>query len=82
MKIGVLKFLICKSENRDLKNMDLEKIIDLAKMLSKPWQIATYSLSVLLVISLLGNIFLATQEVEVILEADNNIDSDIVQTQG
>lgn len=62
--------------------MDLEKIIDLAKMLSKPWQIATYSLSVLLVISLLGNIYLATQEVEVILEADNNIDSDIVQTQG
>lgn len=41
--------------------MDLEKIIDLAKMLSKPWQIATYSLSVLLVISLLGNIYLATQ---------------------
>ena len=66
----------------DLKIMDLEKIIDLAKMLSKPWQIATYSLSVLLVISLLGNIYLATQEVEVILEADNNIDSDIVQTQG
>lgn len=62
--------------------MDLEKIIDLAKMLSKPWQIATYCLSILLVISLLGNIYLATQEVEVILEDDNNIDSDIVQTQG
>lgn len=62
--------------------MDLEKIIDLSKMLSKPWQIATYFLSVLLVISILGNIYLATQEVEVILEADNNIDSDIIQTQG
>lgn len=60
--------------------MDLEKIIDLAKMLSKPWQIATYFLSVLLVISILGNIYLATQEVEV--KADNNIDSDIIQTQG
>lgn len=62
--------------------MDLEKIIDLAKMLSKPWQIATYVLSLLLLLSVLGNIYLATVENEIILEADNNIDSDIIQTQG
>lgn len=62
--------------------MDLEKIIDLAKILSKPWQIATYFLSILLVISLLGNIYLATEEVEVTIEADNNIESVITQTQG
>jgi hypothetical protein len=62
--------------------MDLEKIIDLAKILSKPWQIATYFLSILLVISLLGNIYLATEEVEVTIEADNNTESVITQTQG
>lgn len=62
--------------------MDLEKIIELAKILSKPWQIATYFLSILLVISLLGNIYLATEEVEVTIEADNNIESVITQTQG
>lgn len=62
--------------------MDLEKIIDLAKILSKPWQIATYFLSILLVISLLGNIYLATEEVEVTIEVDNNTESVITQTQG
>lgn len=51
--------------------MDLEKIIDLAKILSRPWQIATYFLSILLVISILGNIYLATEEFDVILEQDN-----------
>ena len=62
--------------------MDLEKIIDLAKILSKPWQIATYFLSILLVISLLGNIYLATEEVEVTIAADNTTESVITQTQG
>lgn len=51
--------------------MDLEKIIEIAKMLSKPWQIATYVLAVLLLLSVLGNIYLATQEVDVIIEQDN-----------
>lgn len=59
--------------------MDLEKIIDLAKILSKPWQIATYVLSLLLLLSVLGNIYLATVENEIILEADYNTDSFINQ---
>lgn len=59
--------------------MDLEKIIDLAKMLSKPWQIATYVLSLLLLLSVLGNIYLATVENEIISEADYNTDSFINQ---
>ena len=59
--------------------MDLEKIIDIAKMLAKPWQIATYVLSLLLLLSVLGNIYLATVENEIILEADYNTDSFINQ---
>jgi hypothetical protein len=62
--------------------MDLEKIIELAKILAKPYKITTYILAVLLVLSICGNIYLATQEVEVVLEADENTESVINQTQG
>lgn len=51
--------------------MDLEKIIELAKILAKPYKITTYILSVLLVISILGNIYLATQNVDVVVEQSN-----------
>lgn len=51
--------------------MDLKKIIELAKILAKPYKITTYILSVLLVISILGNIYLATQNVDIVLEQDN-----------
>lgn len=60
--------------------MDLEKIIELAKILAKPYKIATYILTLLLIISVIGNIYLATQEVEVIFNADDNIESIISQT--
>jgi hypothetical protein len=50
--------------------MDLEKIIELAKVLAKPYKIATYILALLLLISVLGNIYLATQEVDIIVEQD------------
>ena len=62
--------------------MDLEKIIELAKILARPYKITTYILAVLLIISLLGNIYLATQEVQVVLEADNNSESNVTQNQG
>ena len=62
--------------------MDLEKIIELAKILARPYKITTYILAVLLIISLLGNIYLATQEVQVVLEADNNNESNVTQNQG
>ena len=55
--------------------MDLEKIIELAKILAKPYKITTYILAVLLILSLLGNIYLATQEIDVVVE-QNNSDSD------
>ena len=51
--------------------MDLEKIIELAKILARPYKITTYILAVLLIISLLGNIYLATQNVDVIVEQSN-----------
>ena len=60
--------------------MDLEKIIELAKILAKPYKITTYILAVLLILSLLGNIYLTTQEIEVSFDANNNIDTNINQT--
>ena len=51
--------------------MDLEKIIELAKILAKPYKITSYILAVLLVISLLGNVYLATQEISVVVEQHN-----------
>ena len=62
--------------------MDLEKIIELAKEIARPYKITTYILAVLLVLSIAGNIYLATQEVEVVLEADENTESVINQKQG
>lgn len=60
--------------------MDLEKIIELAKILAKPYKITTYILAVLLILSILGNIYLATQEIEVSFDANNNIDTNINQS--
>lgn len=62
--------------------MDLEKIIELAKILARPYKITTYILAVLLLLSIAGNIYLATQEIEVVLEADENTESVINQKQG
>lgn len=50
--------------------MDLKEIIELAKIIAKPWQIATYVLAFLLLCSVIGNIYLATQEVEILVEQD------------
>ena len=60
--------------------MDLEKIIELAKILAKPYKITAYILAVLLVISLLGNIYLATQDMIVTFDANDNIESNINQS--
>lgn len=59
-----------------------EKIENMAKRIAKPWQYTTFLLGFLLLLSVCGNIYLATQEVEVVLEADENTDSVINQTQG
>lgn len=60
--------------------MDLEKIIELAKMLAKPYKTTTFILAILLVLSLACNIYLATQEIEVYFDANDNIESNINQT--
>lgn len=59
---------------------DLEELIKLSKIVARPWFIATIILSILLTISICGNIYLATHGVSVTFDADNNIESSINQT--
>lgn len=60
--------------------MDLEKIIECAKMLARPYIWTAFILGGLLVLSVAGNIYLATQEVEITFNADDNVESIISQT--
>lgn len=60
--------------------MDLEKIIELAKILAKPYKIMTYILAVLLVLSICGNIYLATDTNYITIEADDNTSSSVTQS--
>lgn len=60
------------------KDIDLEdRIID---RIIKPYQILSFVLGILLFISIIGNIYLATKKVEITLVANNNKSSDITQT--
>lgn len=59
---------------------NLEELIKLSKTVARPWFIATIILSVLLTISVCGNIYQATKGVSVTFDADNNIESSINQT--
>lgn len=54
--------------------MDLEKIIELAKEIARPYKITTYILAILLVLSICGNIYLATQSytIDVMQDYDNS----------
>lgn len=54
------------------KENDLEKLIRLAHVVAKPYLIAVWVLSVLLLLSVGANVYLATVENEVIIEQDNN----------
>lgn len=62
--------------------MDLDKIIELAKTIAKPYKVTTYILAVLLLISILANVYLLSQPAVVTFEADNNTSSDVNQTKG
>lgn len=54
-----------------------DKLITLAKLIARPWFIATWILAGLLVLSVIGNIYLATQKVEITIDSDANFtDSD------
>lgn len=60
------------------KDIDLEdRIID---RITKPYINLSKILSILLLISIIGNIYLATKKVEITLVANNNKSSDITQT--
>lgn len=54
------------------KKNELEELISLAKIVSKPWQIATWVLSGLLSVSIFANVYLFSQENEIIVEQDYN----------
>ena len=41
--------------------MDLEKIIELAKEIARPYKITTYVLGILLLVSILANVYLLSQ---------------------
>jgi len=55
----------------DKKN-ELEDLIRLSHVVAKPYLIAVWILSALLLISVSANVYLATVENEVIIEQDNN----------
>jgi hypothetical protein len=59
--------------------MDLEKIIEIAERLAKPYRIVSAVLAVLLLISMLINAYLFTNSVSITLEADSNSMSEINQ---
>ena len=54
------------------KENDLEKLIRLAHVVARPYLIAVWVLSVLLLLSVGANVYLATVEKEVVIEQDND----------
>lgn len=58
---------------------NLEKLIKLSKEVAKPWKIATGLLSLLLLLSIVGNIILSTKKAVINFSADSNIESTISQ---
>lgn len=51
--------------------METEVLVKLAKQIAKPAYVAMWVLAGLLVLSIAGNIYLATRHNEIILEQDN-----------
>lgn len=54
---------------------DLENLIKMANIVAKPWKISVSILSVLLLISVGANVYLATVENEVIIEHNGQFDN-------
>lgn len=61
---------------------DLEKIINLSKIIAKPWVIATYVLSFLLLVSVVSNVYIFLKGTEVVFTANENMESTITQNNG
>lgn len=60
--------------------MDTEKLISMAKILAKPYFVVCIILSVLLAVSVVGNVYQATLENEITIETHSNTESTITQT--
>ena len=61
------------------QNNELEELIRLARIVAKPYYVAVWILSVLLFLSVGANIYLATQDVIVSLDANADNQSIIEQ---
>ncbi len=61
---------------------DLEKLVELGREFAKPWKQATRVLAVLLVASIIGLIILSCRDNSILLEADYNTHSEVMQVQG
>ena len=62
--------------------MDLEKIIELAKEIARPYKITTYVLGVLLLVSILANVYLLSQPAVIEVSANENEQSSVNQNLG
>lgn len=58
---------------------DLENLIKMANIVAKPWKISVAILSVLLLLSVGANVYLATQTTEITFDANENSFSTINQ---
>lgn len=60
-------------------DINLEKLITLAHKVAAPYKFCVWLLAVLLLISVLGNVYLATRTFNISFDADYNTESDIDQ---
>lgn len=60
--------------------MELDNLIKLAHKVAAPYKFCVWLLAVLLVISLALNAYLATKEFNITFGADDNAESEIIQT--
>lgn len=58
---------------------DLENLIKMANVVAKPWKISVAILTVLLLLSVGANVYLATQTTEITFDANENSFSTINQ---
>lgn len=61
---------------------DLEKLVELGRESAKPWKQATKVLAGLLAASIVGLIILSCRDNSILLEADYNTHSEVMQVQG
>lgn len=62
--------------------MDLEKIIEIAKIIAKPYKVTTIIFAVLLLVSILANVYLLSQPAVIELSANENNQSMVSQDVG